>query len=64
MYFVLKPEVAGELGEASIVDTSHWPPIVENLEYHFQGWLGDVLLASFPCLSLPKKSVFSSGRLS
>jgi hypothetical protein len=31
------------------MDRSVHPPIVSRLHYEFDGWLGDVLLASFPC---------------
>lgn len=48
-YFFVEPEVAGELGEKTIMDTSIHPPIIEKLNYQFDGWLGDVLIESFPC---------------
>ena len=48
-YFTLEPEVAGNLGEQSVVDTSVHPPVVTSLDYQFDGWLGDELLESFPC---------------
>lgn len=31
------------------MDRSVHPPIVHRLHYEFDGWLGDVLLESFPC---------------
>jgi hypothetical protein len=49
-YFYLEPEVAGELGERTILDSSVHPPVVDKLHYKFDGWLGDVILESFPCL--------------
>lgn len=48
-YFYLEPEVAGGLGEHTVMDTSVHPPLVSRLHYEFEGWLGDDLLESFPC---------------
>lgn len=49
-YFFIEPEVAGGLGDNSVFDRSTHPPQVHRLHYEFDGWLGDVLLAGFPCL--------------
>jgi len=49
-YFYIQPEVAGGLGENTVMDRSVHPPIVSKLHYAFDGWGGDVLLRSFPCL--------------
>lgn len=49
-YFALEPEVAGELGEHTVMDTSVHPPVVTRLHYEIgYGWGGDELLESFPC---------------
>jgi hypothetical protein len=48
-YFYLEPEVAGGLGDNTVMDRSKHPPIVHKLHYDFDGWLGDALLESFPC---------------
>ena len=48
-YWILEPEVAGGLGEGTIVDPHTQPPVVSRLHYAFQGWLGDELLTTFPC---------------
>jgi hypothetical protein len=48
-FFYIEPEVAGGLGENTVLDRSTHPPIVSKLHYCFEGWLGDVLLESFPC---------------
>ncbi|MFC7625156.1 hypothetical protein [Microlunatus sp. GCM10028923] len=49
-YFILEPEVAGGLGDNTIMDTSVHPPRVEQLHYEIDyGWLGDELLESYPC---------------
>jgi len=48
MYYI-EPEIAGGLGEATIIDTSCHPPKIKELEYKFDGWLGDDILEAFPC---------------
>ena len=53
-YFYIEPEVAGGLGENTVLDTSVHPPIVSRLHYEFDGWLGDVLLETFPCFIVTK----------
>lgn len=45
----MDPEVAGELGRHTVMDVRAHPPIFEKLNYEFEGWLGDVILESFPC---------------
>lgn len=47
-YYKLEPEVAGGWGENIVVDRSVHPPVVHELHYEFDGWLGDELLTSFP----------------
>lgn len=49
-YFLLKPEVAGGFGENIVIDHSVKPFRVDKLHYEFEGWLGDDLLTSFPCI--------------
>ncbi|MCW1916975.1 hypothetical protein OJ996_25525 [Luteolibacter sp. GHJ8] len=48
-YFELRPEVPGELGPDTIMDTSVHPPKVSNFHFIFDGWLGDHLVECFPC---------------
>jgi hypothetical protein len=48
-FFYVEPEVAGGLGENTVMDESTHPPRVSKLDYCFEGWLGDALLESFPC---------------
>jgi hypothetical protein len=48
-YYVLDPEVAGELGKNTVMDVSVHPPLVSNLHYELDAWLGDDLIQSFPC---------------
>jgi hypothetical protein len=52
MFYFIEPEVAGGMGDRTVMDTSCHPPIVSKLEYKFEGWLGDELLESFPCFIL------------
>ena len=55
MLYILEPEVAGELGEETLyqnfenVRLKGERPIVDKLDYHFTGWLGDELLEATPC---------------
>ena len=53
-YYFVEPEVAGELGEKTILDSSTHPPRVDKLHYKFSGWLGDAILESFPCVIVTK----------
>ena len=48
-YFYIEPEVAGGLGENTLMDRTVHPPIVSELHYEFDDWGGDVLLTSTPC---------------
>jgi hypothetical protein len=48
-YYRLSPEVAGGLGEHTVMDRSQIPPVVTHLHYVFDGWLGDELIESYPC---------------
>ncbi len=47
--WVVSPEVAGELGDNTIMNTSVHPPEVSRFHHRFEGWLGDDLLEVFPC---------------
>ena len=49
-YYLLYPEVAGELGDGSeVVYEDGQIKEVIFLEYNFMGWLGDELLTTHPC---------------
>jgi len=48
-YYYIEPEVAGGLGNDTVMNRSVHPPVVTKLHYQFDGWLGDVLLESSPC---------------
>jgi len=55
MYRLIEPEVAGGLGEQTQLDNSFFPPLIKNLHYEFEGWLGDDILESFPCYIVTEK---------
>lgn len=55
-YYMLSPEVAGGLGERTIMDSSAHPPRVQRLHYEMEGWLGDALLESFPCFIVTSRA--------
>ena len=48
-FYKIEPDVAGGLGENTILDPGVHPPIVSRLHYQFDDWSGDALVASFPC---------------
>ena len=48
MYKYIEPEVAGELGNETILDNTTHPPLVKKLHFLFQGWLGDDFIECFP----------------
>jgi hypothetical protein len=39
--YIIEPEVAGQLGNDTILNYSTKPPIIEKLNYEFEDWLGD-----------------------
>lgn len=45
-FFLVKPEVAGCLGSDTVGDRTVHPPVVEQLEYEFEDWLGDDVVSS------------------
>ncbi|CAG1769683.1 hypothetical protein BAC2_00497 [uncultured bacterium] len=51
---VIEPEVAGGQGKDALMDRRKHPPVVSRLHYEFDGWLGDVLLETFPCFIVTK----------
>ena len=51
-FFFVEPEVAGGLGSRTKMDVGVHPPVIHSLHYELQGWLGDVLLESFPAFVL------------
>lgn len=59
--YLLAPEVAGEIGENTIIDNfklvreKSERPKVTYLHYVFTGWLGDELLECTPCFIVTEK---------
>lgn len=54
-FFILSPEVAGEIGENSILTYENGRiKDVIYLDYCFMGWLGDELLSQHPCFIITK----------
>ncbi len=54
-YYQIEPEVAGGIGEHSVIDRSSGKMIVRKLHYEFDGWLGDELLTSTPCFIVSER---------
>lgn len=48
-FHILDPEVAGELGPQTVLDSTVHPPRVTRLHYIIDAWMGDDLVQSFPC---------------
>jgi hypothetical protein len=61
-YFYLEPEVAGGLGEHTVMNVKVHPPLVSRLHYSFDGWLGGAILTSFPCyiVTIPAQRALSA----
>ncbi len=62
-YFYLEPEVSGGFGDNIILDISVHPPLISRLHFEFDGWLGDSVVASFPCFLVTedvKKKIIES----
>ncbi|WP_288447477.1 hypothetical protein [uncultured Chryseobacterium sp.] len=55
MFRLIEPEVAGGLGERTQIDNSFFPPLIINLHYEFEGWLGNDILESFPYYIVTEK---------
>lgn len=53
--YLIEPEVAGQLGNDTILNHSTKPPIIEKLNYEFDDWLGDDFLAGFQCFICTEK---------
>jgi hypothetical protein len=47
-YHLVEPEVAGGMGERTVLDPSVHPPRVSRLQYELEGWLGGEILTTFP----------------
>jgi hypothetical protein len=55
-YYLIEPEVAGGIGEHSVIDRSSGKMVVRKLHYYFDGWDGDVLLESCPCFLVTEEA--------
>lgn len=55
MHRYIEPEVAGELGNKTIIETQYFPPKVRELHFIFNGWLGDDIIECFPCFIVSEK---------
>jgi hypothetical protein len=53
--WIVEPEVAGQLGSNTIMDTTKHPPVVVHLHHEFEGWLGDDLIECFPCFLVTER---------
>jgi hypothetical protein len=61
-YFYLEPEVAGGVGEHTVMNVNVHPPLVSRLHYSFDGWLGGAILEGFPCyiVTIPAQHALST----
>ncbi|TIV24700.1 MAG: hypothetical protein E5V74_01315 [Mesorhizobium sp.] len=55
-YFDVRPDVAGGLGDHTILDNRVHPPIVHKLHYEIEGWFGDALVTTFPCFLVTEEA--------
>ncbi|TPM45393.1 hypothetical protein FJ951_16200 [Mesorhizobium sp. B2-2-3] len=55
-YYEVKPDVAGGLGENTVMDPSVHPPAVSKLHYQVEGWFGDALVTTFPCFLVTEEA--------
>ena len=45
-FYIVKPEVAGCIGSDTVGDRTVYPPVIEQLQYEFEDWLGDDVVSS------------------
>jgi len=55
MAYIIEPEVSGQLGSRTIIDTSVHPPIIKYLHFVFYGWLGDDIIECFPVFLITER---------
>ena len=55
-FYYVEPEVAGGLGQNTVLDPDVHPPTVIKLHYKIINWLGDALLESFPALIITREA--------
>lgn len=51
----IDPEVAGDIGPRTVMDTEFHPPRVTRLHYAFDTWLGDDIVQLFPCVIVSER---------
>lgn len=51
-FWELEPEVPGEMGSDSVLDTAVHPPVVSQFHLEVSGWMGDCLVECFPCFAV------------
>lgn len=51
LFYVVRPEVPGQLGDGTVLDRSGDRLRVTHLEYRFDGWLGDELITAHPAFA-------------
>ena len=54
-FFWIEPEVSGQLGPETEIDSTSYPPKLSYLHYRFDGWFGDDLVQSFPCFLVTER---------
>lgn len=62
-YYDILPDVAGGLARGTVMDTSVHPPIVSKLVYQMEGWIGDVLITSFPCFLVTEEAAHALSKI-
>lgn len=56
MFYRLRPDVPGGLGENTVLDSTVHPPRVEGtLHFEIDNWFGDELISSYPCYLVSEK---------
>lgn len=51
-FFRLAPEVPGELGDSTDLDSTTHPPVVGHFHLDVTNWSGDDLVECFPCFAV------------
>ena len=60
-YYIIEPEVAGEIGENTIYEYGESRqekengPIIKHLHFVFDGWLGDDIIETSPCFLVSER---------
>lgn len=54
-YYIIEPEVAGNIADSDFIDRSARPPKISRLKYKFDGWLGDDMVESIMTFIITEK---------